>query len=384
MRNDFLPPSVVQNKNKLNMNKVTLILITILFVGCKKDNIEWIGQFSNGLATININGKHGYIDNHGTIKIPCKYSYATEFTEGFGRVQINGKYGFIDSTGNYLFKPNYDNVYIFENGYSTADSLGYQAIINTNGEFVSNFEKHECVYCDNDIIRIKKHDGFSFYNIKTGKQIGKLYVKANKFKNGLCAVKIENKWGFINTEGRLVVSPSYDEVGDYAEGLIKVGKDGKIGFIDSTGETRIPFDMDFVDLTDFSYGFNSFSNGLCSYTEYKNNGYKKGYIDYDGQVVIPAKYDKCYQFEKEGIAMVCINKKWGVVNSSGEEIVAPEYQYIWLGDADILKVQKNDKFGFVNLKNVALTKMIYDKASSPYLGKAVVSIDNGLDVITFD
>ena len=105
------------------MIKLSFIFFVLSFLGCKSEkNIEWIGQFSDGLATIKIDGKHGYIDNNGKIKIPCNYSFASDFTEGFGRVQINGKYGFIGTDGNYLLEPNYDNVFVFENAMLLASA----------------------------------------------------------------------------------------------------------------------------------------------------------------------------------------------------------------------------------------------------------------------
>ena len=69
----------------------------------KSSNMEsmydWVGDFSEGLATVKLNDKYGYIDKTGREVIPCKYDDAWNFSEGFAKVALNGKYGYIDETG---------------------------------------------------------------------------------------------------------------------------------------------------------------------------------------------------------------------------------------------------------------------------------------------
>ena len=66
----------------------------------KSSNMEsmydWVGDFSEGLATVKLNDKYGYIDKTGKEIIPCKYNDAWNFSEGFAKVALNGKYGYID------------------------------------------------------------------------------------------------------------------------------------------------------------------------------------------------------------------------------------------------------------------------------------------------
>jgi hypothetical protein len=48
---------------------------------------------------------------------------------------------------------------------------------------------------------------------------------ARPFSNGLCAVKLDKKWGFINEKGQLVIPCIYDEVKvDFLDGIAKVRK----------------------------------------------------------------------------------------------------------------------------------------------------------------
>ena len=78
-------------------------------ISCKYDKFKYEGNpdfsansFSEGLARVFLNGKWGFIDNTGREVIPCKLEYAKNFCEGFAGVKLNGKWGFIDKTGRFL------------------------------------------------------------------------------------------------------------------------------------------------------------------------------------------------------------------------------------------------------------------------------------------
>lgn len=76
---------------------------------------------------------------------------------------------------------------------------------------------------------------------------------------------------------------------------------------------------------------------------------KFGMINRQGEEIIPAKYDFLWEFAKGGIARFEINKKYGLVNKKGEEIVPPKYDKIY----DFVKgglaiVILNGKYGIIN------------------------------------
>ena len=52
---------------------------------------------------------------------------------------------------------------------------------------------------------------------------------------------------------------------------------------------------------------------------------KWGFTDKNGNTVVEAKYDKVTEFNEYGFAGVRLDGKWGVVNSKGEEVIAPTY-----------------------------------------------------------
>lgn len=55
--------------------------------------------FHEELASVKLNGKWGFINNKGLIKICCKYDFAFSFWKGFASVQLNKKDGYVNREG---------------------------------------------------------------------------------------------------------------------------------------------------------------------------------------------------------------------------------------------------------------------------------------------
>lgn len=57
------------------------------------------------LTPVEIDQKHGFINQTGKLVIPAKYDFDNiwSFSNGLARVKINGKYGFINKTGTVVF-----------------------------------------------------------------------------------------------------------------------------------------------------------------------------------------------------------------------------------------------------------------------------------------
>lgn len=117
------------------------------------------GDFSDGLAPVQIIKNYGYINLKGEIAIKPQFLYASEFSENVASVQVEtaeriAKWGFINKKGTFIIEP------IFENTRS--------------------------------------------------------------FKSGLCAVKNDDKWGYVNKKGELIIPYKFDEADDFSYGTAVV------------------------------------------------------------------------------------------------------------------------------------------------------------------
>lgn len=56
-------------------------------------------SFSEGLASVQIGDKCGYIDKQNVLVIPCVYDACTQFENGRAKVKQDGSWGTIDKEG---------------------------------------------------------------------------------------------------------------------------------------------------------------------------------------------------------------------------------------------------------------------------------------------
>ena len=230
----------------------------------------------------------------------------------------------------------------------------------------------------------------------SGNLVGE-YDDVNGFSEGLAAVQKGGKWGYIDTEGQLVISPEYDGANNFSEGLACVQKDGKWGCIDTKGQVVIPLEYDsaqfvfenlvmvydgtYVSLID-NQGNVVFEPGSVIGMTYLSGNFaiaveneKIGYIDADGNYVIPAEYDVGYHFY-DGFAAVEKDGKWGVVNTQGKVVVPLEYDAVNSFIVDGLAcVSRDGKYGFVDTEGNIVISFEYDMAYSFSEGLARVKKD---------
>ncbi|AUC23044.1 hypothetical protein BTO15_13495 [Polaribacter sejongensis] len=104
------------------------------------------------------------------------------------------------------------------------------------------------------------------------------------------------KIGFINKSNKIVISPYYDKSSNFSNGLVAVcklsGNSYLWGFIDSKNNKIIPFK--------YTKKPGDFYSNRAIVVNKKG---KKGYIDNNGELIIPAKYDVVTDFYK-GYALV--------------------------------------------------------------------------------
>ena len=111
---------------------------------------------------------------------------------------------------------------------------------------------------------------------------------------------------------------------------------GKYGFIDKQGNTVIPCKY---------YYAGSFSEGLAWV---QLNG-KMGFIDKQGHTVIPCKYDWAGSFS-EGLAWVKLNDKYGFIDKQGNTVIPCKYDDASPFSEGLAWVGLNGKWGYINTR----------------------------------
>ena len=207
-----------------------------------------------------------------------------------------------------------------------------------------------------------------------------IYNRAEPFINGLGEVRFDNEWFNIDFNGSTKKIEHYYVKHRLSEGLMMDEKNGKLGFIDINGSLIIPHKYDCHFGETFKY-----SEGLAGV----RIGNKLGFIDQSDRIILPFIYEdwldviEVYPCFDEGIVHVQIDSKWGFIDRWGVIVIPFIYDSFY--DSFTGKVfsnglgymKKNDKWGFIDRQGNMVIPFIYDDAWSAFSeGLARVKKDN--------
>lgn len=331
----------IQNK-KIGLRYITSKKVV---VPCKYD---FIGSYSkNKMAPFKRNRMWGYLNDKGIEIIAPKFQEAKSFssTEGLAPVKSNGKWGFINKLGIVKIPYKFDEVGGFSDGLSRVKVNGKWGMINASGGQVIPFKYDE-------LDDFNKH-GFASASIngkygsidKTGKTvIPFIYESSFGFnEDGYSVCKRDSKYGIVNLNGNESAKCIYDQSGSLANGLLCVQLNEKWGFIDYMGNMVIPaiykyymnFDNDIVGVDDTDGGSYILSKDTRRIASFPQCSFILRLNNYD-----------------EGtLFIVAENDRYGLVNKDGKYILPSNYKDIKIfHGCGLIGVKKTDKWGFVDPK----------------------------------
>ena len=161
---------------------------------------EYLDNFHDGFARVELNGKYNFIDTKGNILADQWFDYVYDFHDGFAPVELNGN-NFIDTKGNILADQWFDDVGYFHDGFATVELNGKYNFIDTEGNILADqwFD-----YVDN-------------------------------FHNGFAQARLNGKYNFIDTEGNILSDQWFNWADDFHNGFAKVILNGNKHLIDTKG-----------------------------------------------------------------------------------------------------------------------------------------------------
>lgn len=247
----------------------------------------WAGDFSGGLAPVEVDGRYGWIDSSGDLVLPALREGAGAFSGGRAPFQADGLWGYLDVTGAEAIAPVY--------------------------AWAGPFREGLAVVADDS--------GFGFIDT-AGNRIGRTrFTDARDFSGGFAAVRFgsgENyAWGFIDRAGSLAIEPVFTEApSGFSEGMARVrvetDRPWRTGFIDSSGGFAI--DTLFDAAGDFREGLAAVGWGEWRGTRFEG---RWGYIDSTGTVVVETRFAEAGPF-RNGRALVRLETgAWAHIGRNG-------------------------------------------------------------------
>ena len=364
-------------------------------VDCKFDSAY---KFVKGLARVFINGKYGFINNQGVLKIAAEYDLAADFSESFAAVKKDSKYFFIDQNNSNPFGKNYffanpktlaamtkqqlkqfgDPLSSFRQGLAVVyDSSGLAGFINTKGAFsivpkyliATSFGDGMAMVMEKSTEPVKTID-------KTGKvmfELPKGWVPAESFTNGTAIVQTRinrnNEYNVIDAKGKLIFAGNLYEIERFNTKYFQIYKKyGQSGI--ATMDGRLIIDPD----TSKIFSIMNELDRAGNYTAYLyddkasnklgkmillNKDLKR--ITYHSYTHIMGYEDGFYQpYQRQGSDLF-----FGLLSKEGKELLPTNYQLIRYNVTEKLIWVKNkeDKEG------------LYDYSLKPLLTEEFTMIE---------
>ena len=248
----------------------------------------------------------------------------------------------------------------------------YQAI-DSNGNVLFTIMAESVYKYRDGLARVKQLNlvnnqwvrGYGYINKVGELVIPAEYEKAKDFVDDRAWVrrKGESNWTLINKEGIEIPTKGYSKVGNIIEGYsdrIAVYEDGKMGWIDRDGNEVIP--CKYLGYTLFDKEF-----GLVCVMPYDSKSGKYGYIDKNGEVQIPFQFLQAgFASFHNGYSRATVGNRTVLINEKGEVVFRPKYgslQNVNYGLMAVATKSNRAGWGFINFDNEMVIPAIYDNVN---------------------
>lgn len=281
----------------------------------------------------------------------------------FDEIDILKNNTVIGTKGNksFLFDENGKIIFDFFNYYKKIDLFDKQYLIVTTDTLVRGGQRPykalnglidyrgklmfpiaftELNYCKWGVFCASKFDSLYLFNTE-GKLLYK--YKGNNdvmpyFYDGIAIINSISKRGIIDTNG--VLSFSYTDIdfrGEYKNKLFLIREGNKYGYMDKYGIKKVPLQFDFG---------RDFNESVATVYE-KDKGFY--FIDSLGVNKFKQFYERAGSF-CQGLAPVKKNGKWGFINQNGEVVIPYKFDKVAHFKRSVTKVKEGDLEYAINCK----------------------------------
>jgi hypothetical protein len=365
--------------------KKGLVVLTLLFI-----TATLFAQEDPVLIPYRKGNHWGYCTKNKKLVIDCVYNYATIFQNGYAIVRLNNSWNIIDKKGRYILPLEKEYSKIGKSGgagtYLVESSQKF-GLVDTSGKeiFPCLYDKPFEFYFGNIILYKGGKKGIAD---TSGKMIMPcLYdvIWPSFSGHPPYVAKFDNKWIFIDHNYKTVTTP-FESINPFCDGVAAARMNGKWGLIDTVGNLIAPFEYDAILPT-----------STPNYLTYRKDD-KWGCMDKKGKIIFPAKFCGNLTFDSSGIAItksidgyylidtsgntikkldcenaktyvcpkglieMCKNKKWGVSDVSGKEIIPYSYQELTVyHNQNLVVAKRRDLYGALNKKGEVIVPFKYDQ-----------------------
>lgn len=377
--------------NNPNVEDAWVKLYRLSIADYKKENIEeFAAQYPNfpfpelisrdlGLVGQTLfqftqNGKYGFMDETGAIKIPAKFEYTEQFKNGLALVFKNDLYGYINKNGELMIDYQFEEAYDFDQGRAVVVKNDKYGLIDVSGNFIIEAKYDDIGPFIEGLTYVESEKGYQYYTLNGALAFPGFFDEAFSFENGLALVRKENKSGYISKDGTFFIAveegtvrhfsdsifvhelrgevnfmvpsgtylyeESFDQIGVLQDDRAIVTKEGKYGYFDSKGKMVIP--LSYIPFPNYMQ-FAQFKNNHAIYRQ----GDLYGMINKEGKKIFPALFKGIGTYAK--LTPITKGRDWGYANENVNLVIKYQFDYANEFINDVAIVEKNGLYGLINL-----------------------------------
>jgi hypothetical protein len=175
------------------------------------ESTEEVFKESEGFFGMKKNGRYGFVDKDGKLRIANRYDSIGGFHEGLAAVKLIGKWGFVDVNDRVVINPNYDNASLFNQGTTVVSRNRKFGVIDKKG---------------NTVLPLR-------------------YDKVQR-QTDYYVITVSNLKGMADLKGNVTIEPRFDSILSAANNLLVVCRDAKCGVVTNQGLNVVPMVYDQV------------------------------------------------------------------------------------------------------------------------------------------
>ena len=172
--------------------------------------IQSVFPSSEGFRAIKKDGKYGFVDARGRLRIANRYDDVGEFHEGLAPVKLIGKWGYVNVRDQVAINPNYESVGPFVNQTAIVWRNGKAGLIDPEGKTALAFR----------------------------------YDSIQRLPDQTFRVKISTLYGLADPRGNVLIEPRFDVLRNGGKGYVIAGRAGKFGLLTLQGFSKVPMIYD--------------------------------------------------------------------------------------------------------------------------------------------
>lgn len=166
---------------------------------------------SEGLRGILRDGRYGFIDTRGRLRVANRYEGIGKFKEGVAPVKILGKWGFVNADDKIVINPNYEAIEGFNQGIALAKRNGKWGLINNLGTVLLEF-RYDSIRTQGNHLIIDVGHKLGLADKTGAVLIEPRFDQLTLLPNHQVLIGNDNQWGVLTQDGLSIIPMIYDDL----------------------------------------------------------------------------------------------------------------------------------------------------------------------------